>query len=83
MGINKRLPVVQSPDKQASILAPTVAPVLKGDESENLLCGGCSAMLGEGVSENTISTRFAAPVQLLIKCPKCGAYNELPAKIAQ
>lgn len=80
MSTNNRLSVVQSPDKQASILAPTVTLALKGDESENLLCGGCSVILAGGVSEKTVSSRFAAPVQLLIKCPECGPYNELPAK---
>jgi hypothetical protein len=81
MNTNKRLPTVPSPHKQASILAPTVAPLLRGNDSENLLCGGCSVILTEGFSEATISSRFAAPAQLLIKCPKCGAFNVLPAKI--
>ena len=65
-----RLPIVKTPDAQASILAPTSHPGLNGDEQDDLLCGDCDIVLIEGVSTDTISARFSAPIQLLIKCPE-------------
>jgi len=76
-----RLPIVKSPDKKASILAPTVHPVFNGSEQEDLLCGNCDVVLAEGVSASTIMARFAAPVQLLVKCPVCSSHNRLPAQV--
>jgi len=78
----KKLSIVPVPHPQASILSPTINPALRGNDNEDLLCGKCSAILTDGVSENTIASRFAAPFQLLIKCPQCGIYNNLPAKVS-
>lgn len=79
---DKVLSTVRVPYKQASILEPEVLPVFKGDDDENLLCGGCSVVLAEGVSEETLVASFAVPAELLIRCPKCGALNEVPALLS-
>ncbi len=62
----------------ASILKPTNLPLFKGTEQENLLCGRCEVVLAKSVSATTMKTRFAAPHQLVIICPKCRANNVLP-----
>jgi phage FluMu protein Com len=79
---NKLLSTVPVPFKNASIFSATCLPVMKGSEEDNLLCGSCSVVLAEGVSEQTLATRFAVRSELLVRCPKCGALNELPAQVA-
>ena len=77
-----KLSVVENPDAKASILAPSNKIALfVGDETETLICGKCRFVLVKGVSRETLRARFAAPAQLLLKCPKCGAHNRLPAQI--
>jgi hypothetical protein len=80
--IQKKLSIVFSPHEKASILAPMVAPALNGNDDEDLVCGNCFIVLASGVSEKTVASRFAAPFQLLVKCPSCGVYNNLPAKLS-
>jgi hypothetical protein len=76
-----QLQIVAVPDIRASILQPNAAPAFKGNESEDLLCGSCGIILAQGVSSVTLNGKFAAPVQLLVKCPKCAGYNRLPAQV--
>jgi hypothetical protein len=76
-----KLVVVTTPDRLASIFTPTMHPIFVGTDSEDLLCGSCSVILTEGVSEANVRQRLAAPVQLLIKCPKCGSHNRLPVQV--
>ena len=73
------LDVVETPSKQAAIMAPEKLPAFVGDEDEELLCGSCSAVLVDGVSRDTFSRRSAAPTELLILCPNCRTHNRLPA----
>ena len=77
---DKLLSTVPVPLKEASIFSATCLPVMKGSDKDNLLCGSCSVVLAEGVSEQTLATRFAVQSELLLRCPKCGALNELPAR---
>ena len=78
------LGTVADPLPNASILLPDKLPFMTETESENLLCGGCKAILCEGLGTKTAKSRFAAPVQLLIKCPvpACGKFNVLPSTMA-
>ena len=76
-----KLEIIEQPHPNASVLAPTITPVLKGNDDEDLLCGRCAVVLCEGVSRDTIASRFIAPAQMLITCPKCGAHNQLPAQV--
>ena len=83
MAITKQkttLTVVKKPHREASILKFQVTPAFTGNEDEDLLCGGCGTVLFDGVSAETISRRYAAPVQLLATCV-CGAHNRLPAQV--
>lgn len=72
-----KLEIVATPDN-ASIFLPTNAPAFTGADGEDLLCGSCNVTLCQGVSVDSFRRRFAAPVQLLIKCPKCASHNRLP-----
>ena len=73
--IQKKLTLVSSPHPRASIISLTASPAFKGHDDEDLLCGNCSTILSNGVSEQTMSSRFSTLPQLLVKCPVCGAYN--------
>jgi hypothetical protein len=79
--VDYALKVVPGPAPDASILAPTQAALVTGSESDNQLCGFCSALLIRGVSQQTIRSRFAVPSRLLIRCPDCGSLNQLPAQV--
>lgn len=73
--VRTRLSVVAKPLPKASVLIPTALPAWKGDEQENLLCGGCDAVIGKSISALTVKTTFAAPAQLIAICPKCRSNN--------
>lgn len=75
------LTAVAKPDANASILAFAPGKGIVGGEPHDLLCGGCGAVVGDGVSPDTVRKRFAAPAQLLLRCGDCGAYNRLPAQV--
>ena len=83
MSINKSLVVVSTPHPQASIINSTVLPVFQGGELENQVCGSCAVIVIEGVSTGSLRSTLSAPIQLLIRCPKCGAYNTLPTQVGQ
>lgn len=77
-----RLPIIETPDPAASIIQPEMKPpVFVGKEDEDLLCGSCGVTLSRGVSAATIGRSFVTAVQALVKCPKCGKYNRLPAEV--
>lgn len=78
--VDIKLDVVE-PLPEASIISPAVTPAFEGTERDNLLCGKCLITLCRRLSVETMRSRFAAPVQLLIKCPKCGVHNKLPAQL--
>ncbi len=76
-----KLSIVESPHAQASILRFAATPAIKGNENEDLLCGGCGAVIGESVSTRTIANKCVAPVQLLIVCQSCNRHNRIPVKV--
>ena len=76
-----KLATVPEPPADASVIHLENAPFLKGKEGENLLCGTCGLVICKGVSTESCMSKFSAPVQLLVKCPKCGTHNRLPARL--
>ena len=79
--MNKKLKFTESYPDKSILIDPKSLPVYSGNDSENLLCGGCSTMLIKGISEKSMTERFVMPSELFIKCPKCGGYNYVPTKI--
>jgi hypothetical protein len=56
-------------------------PVEYGTEDSDGLCGNpnCGVILANGLSEAGIARKFAG-APLLIRCPKCLAYNRIPIR---
>jgi hypothetical protein len=81
MAKKTKLAVIARPAADASVLHLENAPFLKGKERENLVCGSCGLVICKGVSTESCARKFAAPVQVLVRCPKCGTHNGLPGKI--
>jgi hypothetical protein len=59
-----------------ALLIPRLLPAMTGTEPEELLCGGCSGILGAGISARNARRRHPEGQRLLIRCP-CGALNLL------
>jgi Zn finger protein HypA/HybF involved in hydrogenase expression len=76
-----KLAVIAEPPADASVVHLENAPFLKGKERENLLCGSCGLVICKGVSAESCTSKFSAPVELLVRCPKCGSHNRLSAKV--
>jgi hypothetical protein len=72
-----KLPIVKS-TQQEIVLTLGATPAFTGQDHEDLLCGSCDVVIGEGVSERAIAELFGAQ-PLIAKC-KCGALNRLPAQ---
>ena len=55
-----------------AILAAETAPVIKGEAGDrDYLCGGCDIPLLSRIPDNV------QLVNLVYKCPVCGAFNEM------
>lgn len=63
------------PDVGQPVLKSTLSPFLKGDEAIDILCGGCRALLAQGVSINTLKLTVSPGAG--VQCPRCGALNGL------
>ena len=55
----------------ATILAPTVSPAIRSQDDMNYDCGSCGTTLLENVAYKQV-------MDVIIKCPKCAAHNEVP-----
>lgn len=75
---------IVEPHELASYIVPETndIPVIIGPGNDIMACGKCSAPLVDGYNPETFKSFLGAPVQAILKCPKCGAMNELPATIA-
>jgi hypothetical protein len=76
--INKTLKIVEAPDKDAAIIDYPNGLVGFWYKDEDLLCGGCQLTLGTpkpGGGGKLVSSRGG---QVILRCPRCRAYNELP-----
>jgi len=70
----RELKVIPEPKLQTRTVLepkPGVIPVIKGAGNIDLLCGNCGETLVEGLREGQIR-------DIVIHCPKCRAYNEIP-----
>lgn len=71
---DKKLTVVEeAPRASAIIHAPPKGKLaFSGDGPDRLLCGNCSNVLAEGVSDGQLFGVF-------IECPECGTLNDVNA----
>jgi Zn finger protein HypA/HybF involved in hydrogenase expression len=81
MAKNIKLAAVATPPVDASVIHLENAPFLTGKERTNLLCGNCGLVLCKGVSTESCMKKFAAPVQVLVRCPQCASHNRLPTRL--
>lgn len=69
-----KMTIVLLPHAQASILVVKDVPAITGGGGDtDYACGGCGVVLIEGGAPP-----ISAPVQSLLKCAKCGVYNNIP-----
>jgi hypothetical protein len=80
---NTKLAAVSELPADASVIHLENAPFLTGKERENLLCGACGLVICKGVSPESCMSKFSAPVQVLVRCPKCGTHNLFPTKLGE
>lgn len=81
MAKNVKLALVPTLPVDASLIYLENAPFLTGKERTNLLCASCALVLCKGVSTESCMKKFSAPVQVLVRCPKCGSHNRLPTQV--
>jgi len=69
---DKTLSVVEETPRASAIIhaPPKGKMALSGDGPDRLLCGSCSTILAEGVSDGQLFGVF-------IQCPECGALNDV------
>jgi|HubBroStandDraft_6_1064221.scaffolds.fasta_scaffold2549202_2 hypothetical protein len=81
-----QLQVVKETHPDDSLFVPTdgmAAAFFKGNEDEDMLCGACGFVLGDGISRRTMLMRTAVPHRLVFRCPKCSANNVVRATKVQ
>lgn len=73
---------IKRPSPGANIFAPSSLPWVHGGNLFNdILCGGCDAIVAPGVTIDFLTTNLPTePVQLIVVCPECGATNWVPTK---
>jgi hypothetical protein len=76
-----KLAAVEPPPADASVIHLENAPFLTGKERTHLLCGNCGLVLCKGVSAESCMKKFAAPMQVLVRCPKCDTHSRLPTRL--
>ena len=78
-----KLELVDKPAVKAAFLSFRMTPAFVGTDCDDLVCGGCGAILCEGVSEDSFSERFSVAAELVGICPHCRAKNRLPARVVE
>lgn len=89
----KRLRVITEPEPRTRIVLVLTGEGLRGPGSLDLVCGVCEAVLAGGVPDERVEKLRSAVIEryarqggvrisgsrdpLVIRCPVCGAYNEL------
>jgi len=60
------------PETRTVLILKGLSPAFRGQGNVDLTCGNCGQVLVEGAGSGfTISN-------VVIKCPKCGYFNEIP-----
>ena len=62
--------VVKKPaEGTRAVLAPPEGPALRGEGDIVFVCGGCRAVLIDGMAQGQVQN-------IVVRCPDCGAHNE-------
>ena len=73
--MNKKLTIIPEPEADSvTLLLPKrgeTLPLIKFDGDLNLLCGKCSEILVEGITEGE------QIMNVVVRCPFCRSYNEI------
>ena len=69
-----RLSLTSRVTRRDHLLIPRALPALSGTESENLVCGRCSEVIGSGLTRRTARREHPDGSRLVIRCT-CGALN--------
>ena len=73
--MNRKLKIIPKPKPNTrTVFLPKrgkVLPVIRGNGDLNLLCGNCNAEIVKNIVEGQLRN-------LVIKCPICGLYNNIP-----
>ncbi len=83
------LTIINEPTLTDTSLNLTTFPAIKHDENEDLVCGSCGMVVGEGVSPRTLYIAAASllrnrmPVRLVVTCGVCQKYNVVPSEVGQ
>lgn len=66
------MPAIEVPPDSATVMvpAPGVHPAFKSEGDVDLLCGGCEIVLAESMRDDQLQSMF-------IRCPECGAMNDV------
>jgi hypothetical protein len=68
------LPVIQSTTQNDWIYIAKTLPVFTGDEADTLLCGRCTAVIGESITVQQVRERHPNGARVVVKCI-CMALN--------
>ncbi len=91
----RRLTVIAKPEPGSRLILTLAEGGLRGAGPIDLVCGLCDGVLAAGVPDEQLHKLRAAVVErylrrggarvsgpdtgLVLKCPSCGAYNEVPS----
>ena len=54
-----------------TVIESKVNPAFKGEGDSDYVCGNCETILAEKIRRGQIKN-------IVVRCPKCGQYNEFP-----
>ena len=54
-----------------TLIESRVSPAFRGEGDTDYICGGCGTLIAEKVRHGQIRN-------IVVRCPKCGQYNEFP-----
>lgn len=80
MGRVKKLPIITEKrprQPQGSLIKLEKNPFIVGQEAESWACGGCRALILQGVSLASVRKKFLPEHELLVQCADCAAINIL------
>jgi len=63
--------ISKPPEGTRTVIESNASPAFKGEGDSDYICGNCGAILAEKIRRGQIKN-------IVVRCPKCGQYNEFP-----